>query len=186
MGNNILQIFDLWTMKVMVQQIPTQHEITWVRQHHNKLYVIDVDLKLTVVDFSELQKQSTSENRNFAFCKRQLDLKFPCSSFFVPVRLYKDSIDPLITIEDYDIRVYNHFIIHSGKCVCFSESVVFVGDLAEMEAARQLQGVEACEEYLEAHGGVKLEVEGAKVGKVFEAQFESRTILFIENLESRN
>jgi len=182
-------IYDVWTMSKSVHKLPSNYQIINVCQDQSLLYLLDIDQKLIVINFENVNKESFFLYNDISITNRKIK-EIPESfeesnvrSIFLPFRTFSKRMDEVITLEDYQMNVFLHVHFIDRLGVFIGKNTIMLADRDEMLQSAALLKFETYAKYQKDNQVVLLKL-SIEVAAVFKVDSSDDCFLFI--VDARN
>ena len=169
-----------------------EHELVFVTCNKNKLYVLDLNQKVTIVDCSFLETATylnytdiSIHNNNIKAIAENLakNIQF----IYIPLRTIEKRVNPLIKQEYYKSESYTSIQFIKNFIMFFSENFVFMMDIHEFNNSRHLLAFETIGNYFDDFSGIGFNLTNCCAKKVFIKKLgeeKSKTVFLVNEEDS--
>ncbi len=182
-------IYDVWTMSKTIHKLPSAYQVIAVHQEGNSLYIMDIDQKITIIDFSSVNKENFFMYNDISIANRkikELSEVFEdqnMRTIFIPGRLFSKRMDEILTLDDYKMNIFLHMNFVQNYCVFGGKrDIIIVEKKSLLESADLLQ-FESHSNFQKSYQVVQLKLQ-FELSKIFETTTSEEKLLFL--IDSRN
>lgn len=176
-------------MNKTVHKLPSNYQIINVCQDNNLLYLLDIDQKLIIINFENVNKENFFLYSDISITNRKIK-EIPESfggnnikTIFLPFRTFSKRMDEVITLEDYQMNVFLHVHFLDRLGVFIGKNTIMLADREEILQSPDLLNFETYTEYQKSHMVVLLKVQ-IEIAAVFKIETLDDCFLFVVDLNN--
>lgn len=174
-------------MKRCYLNIGTEHEILDVRSFGNNLYVLDLDQKLIIFDFSFVESTQYLSYENVSihensFAKMKEEVNAKRIVRYLPHRTIQKSINSLIKKEYYEAESYSQIRFLKNMILAISQKVILFSETETISTDINLESYDHIELFFKNQICIILKLD-FNLADFFELCFESCDYVFLTSTE---
>lgn len=165
-----MTLCDLWTFEKQELELPSRNQLVDFVRDGNVVFLLDVDQKLTIVDFSFLESSDSISSEKIAY-----DFRKNCQVRFLPLRSTQNRIEDSVRLENYRMKVFTQMFVLENLLLLFSQNLVQILRVSDFFESKAVTSFESRKKFSEIYPLLVGNILEVVVEKTFLVSFKGST-----------